>query len=145
LIALLPLATSAQAAADPRQLIVGNWLTADRGGIIQISLAPDGSYVGRIAGGNQPGRLDTRNPEESLRGRSLLGAILLRDLHYDGEGKWSGGLIYDPNNGHTYHCNAQLVTPNELKLRGYLGFSLIGRNELWTRYTGTRLELPPAH
>jgi len=146
LVLLLPLATIAQAAAtDPKQLILGNWLTADGGGIIHISLAADGSYEGRIAGGNQPGRLDTRNPDESLRGRSLLGAVLLRDLHYDGQGKWSGGRIYDPNNGHTYHCNAELVAPNELKLRGYLGFSLIGRNEMWTRYTGTRLDLPPVH
>jgi hypothetical protein len=56
-------------ADDPRSRILGNWLTADGSGIIRISVAADGSYEGRIVGGNQPGRRDARNPDASLRNR----------------------------------------------------------------------------
>jgi uncharacterized protein (DUF2147 family) len=124
--------------------ILGNWMTSDKSGIIQIVALPDGTYEGRIVGGNQPNRRDAKNPDQALRERMLLDQILLRGLRYDGNGKWSGGTIYDPNSGHTYKCTAELVAPDALKLRGFLGFSLLGRNEFWTRYLGTNLNLPPA-
>ena len=63
-------------------------------------------------------------------------------MKYDGEGKWSGGTIYDPDSGHTYSCHLELLEANKLKLRGYFGVSLLGRTQIWTRYTGTSLVLP---
>src|ERR1700728_2569463 len=69
--------------------ILGNWLTEPKDGIIQISLTAPSIYEGRIVGGNRPGRLDEMNPDPAQRGRPLRGQIILRHLHYDGDGKWS--------------------------------------------------------
>jgi uncharacterized protein (DUF2147 family) len=54
-------------------------------------------------------------------------------LSRDGDGAWSGGFIYDPNSGKTYRCKLKLKDRNTLKLRGYIGISLLGRTDVWTR------------
>ncbi len=51
----------------------------------------------------------------------------------NGEGKWTGGRIYDPNNGKTYKCTLELANDGTLKVRGYVGISWFGRTETWTR------------
>ena len=51
---------------------------------------------------------------------------------YD-NGEWTGGRIYDPQNGKDYKCYLKLKDPHTLSLRGYIGFSLLGRTEVWTR------------
>ena len=70
--------------------------------------------------------------------------MILHQMKYDGRAQWSGGSIYDPDTGHTYSCKLELLDPNKLKVRGFLGVSLLGRTQIWTRYTGTSLVLPPA-
>ena len=128
--------------AQTRQ-ILGRWLTEPRNGIIEISVAADGSYQGRIIGGNAPHRLDSKNPQASRRSELLLGQIILQQMKYDGHGQWSGGSIYDPDTGHTYSCRLELLDPDRLKVRGFFGFSILGRTQVWTRYTGTALVLAP--
>jgi uncharacterized protein (DUF2147 family) len=134
----------AGAAADltPTQ-ILGNWLTEHHDGIIEVSLAADGTHQGRIAGGNAPQRLDSHNPDESKRDRPLLGQFIVKGMKYDGEGKWSGGTIYDPDNGRSYKCRWELLDAARLQVRGFIGFSLLGRSQVWTRYQGTSMTLPP--
>lgn len=52
----------------------------------------------------------------------------------DSKGQFGGGQIMDPNNGKTYSCYLQLVSPNELKVRGYIGgMKALGRNQTWYR------------
>jgi len=131
------------AAADEQQSrILGNWLTETKDGIIQISAVAGGTYEGRIIGGNHPGRLDEKNPDPALRSKPLRGTIILRGLHYDGGGKWSGGAIYEPDSGRTYKCLVELLSADSLKMRGFIGFSLLGKSQTWTRYAGTSMDLP---
>ena len=52
---------------------------------------------------------------------------------YDGPGEWKGGDIYDPESGKTYSSYMFLKDKNTLKVRGYVGISLFGRTEVWTR------------
>jgi uncharacterized protein (DUF2147 family) len=143
-ILLFAVALGAIAADDQQSRILGNWLTESKDGIIQISVTAAGTYEGRIVGGNHPGRLDEKNPDPALRGKPLRGAIILRDLHYDGGGKWSGGTIYEPDSGRTYKCLVELMSADTLKMRGFIGFSLLGKSQTWTRYAGTSMDLPPA-
>ena len=90
-IGALLLAVTLVLANDAQQsLILGNWLSEAKDGIIQISLASDANYEGRIVGGNHPGRTDDKNPDPAERSKPLRGRVILRDLRYDGEGKWSG-------------------------------------------------------
>jgi len=47
---------------------------------------------------------------------------------------WTDGYILDPKNGKEYHCKIQLTEAGtKLLVRGYIGFSFIGRTQTWTR------------
>ncbi len=124
--------------------IGGNWLTEPRDGIIQLSVDAQGNLQGRIVGGNHPGLRDEHNPDATLRSRELRGQIILKDMKYDGNGRWSGGTIYKPDNGKTYKCKVELRGDDTLGVRGFIGFSLLGVTQTWTRYTGTSMDLQPA-
>lgn len=90
----------------------------------------EGRYFGKTIWIANPGR-DQKNPERSLRGRDLLGLVLLSDFKYDGGG-YSGGSVYDPKSGKTYDCKIT-IDGNQLKVRGYVGISLFGRTEYFQR------------
>jgi uncharacterized protein (DUF2147 family) len=140
-VALMAITTSLHAADDPQVAIQGNWLTEPKDGIIQISRNGD-VFEGRIIGGNEPGKLDVNNPDPAKRAFVLRGQQIVFGLKYDGDGEWSSGTIYDPKSGSTYKCKLQLRSDGTLKVRGYIGFSLIGKTQIWTRYTGASMDLP---
>jgi len=77
-------------------------------------------------------KTDKNNPDPALRSRPALGLELLKDFTYDGDNVYSGGTVYDPKNGKTYSCKMTLEG-NSLKIRGYVGISLFGRSEIFTR------------
>ena len=64
--------------------------------------------------------------------KPILGMDILTGLEEDGD-EWSGGKILDPKNGKIYKCFIELVEGDKLKVRGYLGFSLLGRTVYWDR------------
>lgn len=115
--------------------IEGRWLSGDKTGWIQIQLV-DGKPIGIAAGATDPadkGRVDKLNPDPALRGRSLLGITILQGFIYTAEHAWKDGTIYDPNSGNTYKSTMTLLDRNTLKVRGYIGVSLFGRSDTWTR------------
>lgn len=67
-----------------------------------------------------------------LKGAPITGMVILKDMEGKGK-KLEGGTILDPASGKTYSCNIELVEDNKLKLRGYIGFSLLGRTQYWHR------------
>ena len=75
----------------------------------------------------------------SQHNKPMLGLVIMRDMKWQGD-QYSGGRILDPNKGKSYHLNMHLVDGNTLKLRGYIGFPLIGRTQTWLRYTPTLAE-----
>ncbi len=125
-------------ADDAMRSIEGVWLSADGTGWIEIELGPDGP-VGRIAGSpddpdkEKPSDLDELNPDPALRHRQLLGLTIMDGFTSGSGGKWKNGRIYDPNSGKTYKCKLTQVDSDTLELRGYIGISLLGRTEKWTR------------
>jgi uncharacterized protein (DUF2147 family) len=128
------------AAADPSP--EGFWLTADKSGIIEIyRCADDGNLCGRLASFSinpddpNPQALDLKNPDPAARNRSLCGLIFMQDFKPAGANRWEEGSIYDPESGKTYHATVTLQADGALRLRGYIGISLIGRSEVWTRFT----------
>jgi uncharacterized protein (DUF2147 family) len=126
--------------------VVGNWQTEpDDGavGIVQISVDNAGNLQGKLVGGNHPGLKDVNNPDQSARSLELRGQVILRNMKYDGDGHWTGGTIYRASNGKTYKCNVTLASDGKLNVRAYIGFSLLGLTQGWTRYTGTSMDLPP--
>jgi uncharacterized protein (DUF2147 family) len=78
-------------------------------------------------------KTDIHNPDASKHSRPIIGMVFMSGFTSAGSGKWDNGTIYDPKSGNTYSCNMQLEGTNTLKLRGYIGISLIGRTETWKR------------
>ena len=117
--------------------ILGLWLSGDGDGWIEIRQQGE-EFIGVIKGSpnNKPGdppRLDDKNPDPTLRHRELDGLTFMTGFKYVGDGRWTGGTIYDPNSGKTYKGTMRLVDRNTLKLRGYIGISLFGRSDTWSR------------
>ncbi|HOZ52036.1 MAG TPA: DUF2147 domain-containing protein [Chitinophagaceae bacterium] len=135
------LATCFIAKAQNADDIIGNWKNGEGSGIIQIYKTTSGHYAGKIVWLKEPidpetgkPKLDKRNPDESLRTVPTLGLINLKGFSFDQEDKnWVDGTIYDPKNGKEYSCKAELTSKNVLEVRGYIGVSLLGRTDTWTR------------
>ena len=121
--------------ASPKD-IAGTWLSGDGDGLIEIQVE-GAAIAAHILGTPNPDRerpkSDTLNPDPTLRDRPLIGLNIFSGFTYDGNGKWSGGFIYDPNSGKTYRGKLRLVDTDTLEVRGFIGISLIGRSETWTR------------
>ena len=78
-------------------------------------------------------KVDTKNPDASHRKNPIMGMQIVNGLQPAGTGLWKNGKIYDPDSGKTYSAKATLASPDELDLRGFIGVSLLGRTEKWTR------------
>jgi uncharacterized protein (DUF2147 family) len=76
--------------------------------------------------------MDIHNPDAALRGKSLCNLEIGSHFHSSDAAHASGGTIYDPKSGNTYR-GQMVVDGDTLRLRGYIGFSLFGRTEIWHR------------
>jgi uncharacterized protein (DUF2147 family) len=140
---LLWAAGSGALMAQQANPILGRWLTQPGDGIIEITRTADNAYQGTIIGGNAPRRVDEHNPDPARRQQLLLGQVILKDMHDDGDGALAGGTIYEPDTGRTYKCRIEVLDHDRLKVRGFIGISLLGRSQVWTRFTGSSLDLSP--
>jgi uncharacterized protein (DUF2147 family) len=64
--------------------------------------------------------------------KPIMGLNVIKGLSKDGD-EYNGGKILDPKNGKLYKCLIVLEEKDKLKVRGYIGFSLIGRTQYWYR------------
>ena len=123
----------AQSADD----VVGKWISSSKEAHIQIYKKAN-SYFGKIVWLKTPNKengkpiLDEKNPNAKLRARAVLGLEIVKDLKYNNS-NWDDGTIYDPKSGKTYSSKITLNGNNQINLRGYIGLSLIGRSEVWTK------------
>jgi uncharacterized protein (DUF2147 family) len=144
------LASTCAFAAGPDD-ILGLWHTAKRDARIEIYKCGT-KYCGKIAwleeptypAGSKEGVpgtpiLDRKNPKPGLRKRPLIGVQILVDFAFAGNNLWKNGKIYNSRNGKIYNGKISLVSPNKLRVRGFIGISAIGGSTTWTRTkTGTK-------
>jgi uncharacterized protein (DUF2147 family) len=57
----------------------------------------------------------------------------MQGFQYDNGNKWDDGKIYNPKDGKTYSCYMKVLNANTMEVKGYIGFSLIGKSQTWTR------------
>lgn len=142
---LFLIAASCLVQAQHADDVIGNWKNGEGTGIIQIYKTTSGHYAGKIIWLKEPNdpetgkpKLDKRNPDKTKRTNPTLGLINMKGFKFDESGKeWKGGTIYDPKNGKEYSCKMWLNEKDKSKLevRGYIGISLIGRTDTWTKQT----------
>ncbi|MGD2004852.1 MAG: DUF2147 domain-containing protein [Flavobacteriaceae bacterium] len=72
------------------------------------------------------------NCKGALKNQSIAGMVIVNNLVKTEEG-WEEGTILDPKSGKEYDCYIEFIDENTLKVRGYLGFSLLGRTQIWKR------------
>ena len=80
--------------------------------------------------------LDKRNPVVDKRSRPLLGLSMLQGFTFK-KNRWLGGTIYDPESGKTYKCKISIKRDGTLKVRGFIGVSMLGRTSIWTKLSGS--------
>lgn len=123
--------------AQDANTIVGTWLTSSKEAKITITKKGD-LYFGKISWLKEPNnpdgtpKTDTKNENENLRNTPILGYQILNSFKWN-DGKWEDGTIYDPKKGSTYDCVIEAPEKNVLEVRGYIGFSMFGRTDTWTR------------
>jgi uncharacterized protein (DUF2147 family) len=135
--------TSAAVMADslPPDAMAGDWLTETRDATVRIRHDGD-RYDGVIVALRDPNgpdgkpARDVHNPDPPKRDRPIVGLTILWNFRATGGGSYDDGFVYDPDSGKTYHGQATLAGLGTLKLRGYVGISLFGRTETWTRVAG---------
>ena len=81
---------------------------------------------------------DARNPDETLRKRKIIGLVVMNSLMYNEQNNdWEQGQIYDPHSGKYWNATASLTKGGLLKVRGYWGFQLLGKDLLFKKILAT--------
>ncbi len=136
--------------AEDGDAILGLWATDPEGGGGEAHVEvtkQGGTYRGKIIWLAEPvygpgdpdgpegqSKTDTNNHDPDRRNDPVVGVLIVKDFIYKGKGIWHKGTIYDPDNGKTYKCKISFGDDEKiLKVRGFIGFSLLGRTTLWTR------------
>lgn len=119
--------------------ILGVWQNGSGKGHIMI-YKNAGRYFGKIIWLKQPfeengqPKVDKKNPDKELCTKPLIGRVMLRDFTFDNKDfEWENGKVYNPKDGKEYQCVMKLKDNNTLDVRGFLGFSFLGKTDTWQR------------
>ncbi len=120
----------------PPDAILGEWCTQKEEnrppGRVKFVQADDGTYTGIVSWSSDP-KKDQNNKDPKLRDRSIVGIVIMWHLRYD-DGEYVDGYVYNPEDGGTYRLNAEVLSPESLKVHGYFGIPLLGQSKTWLRY-----------
>jgi uncharacterized protein (DUF2147 family) len=150
LLGLLVLAGATAGSFQSGDEILGIWKTCDKQGKLESTIEiykEKNEYCAKVASLTKPNwpadddqgmagkaKNDRHNPNADLQSRLIVGLQIMRGFTYNpGKNVWEDGKVYDPGCGKTYKCKFTLVSSNQLEVRGYVGISLLGRTETWTR------------
>jgi len=144
---------------SPANEILGQWYTegneskvvvVERGGkffgtIIWLS---EPLYTAEEPDGDAGKPKRNKNASDPVEQKKpIIGLEVLKNFAYDADDKsWSGGTIYDPNNGRTYKCVIRMqadpkgVDGKSLHVRGYIGIPQLGRTTVWYRVPVDQME-----
>lgn len=118
--------------------VLGKWKTIDDDtgaakSIVEI-YESNGKIYGKVLQILEKGKEDKVCEEckGDKKNKPIKGMVIIDGLTKNDD-EWDGGKILDPKSGKEYKCVISLENENKLKVRGYVGFSLLGRTQYWTR------------
>ena len=127
--------------SSPASSPLGRWKTIDditgKAKSIVLIWEENGKLFGKVQRLVNP---DPKNPNPRCedcsgdqKGKPVVGLQILQNLSKDGN-NWSGGTILDPATGKIYKCLVSVLDGGaKLKVRGFIGVSLLGRTQYWQR------------
>ncbi len=68
-------------------------------------------------------------PDDPRYNKRILGMVLMKNLEKEEDNRWVNGIVLDPDNGTEYKCYLEVISPDTLKVRAYLGVPLLGRTK----------------
>jgi uncharacterized protein (DUF2147 family) len=120
------------------QSIVGKWKTIDdttgeAKSIVEV-FSKSGKIYAKVVEILDPANKNSvcKKCSGEDKNKPILGLTIIKGLSKDGS-EYNSGEILDPNNGKSYKCALSLESKDKLKVRGYIGFSLLGRTQYWHR------------
>jgi uncharacterized protein (DUF2147 family) len=137
IIGLLAIHITSFAGDSEADELLGIWLNHEKDAHVKIYKCGE-EFCGKIVWLKNPEedgapKKDKHNPDESLQSRPLKGLDILSGFDFDQDRKWDNGKIYNPRDGKTYSCYLKILEDGRLKVRGFVGISLLGKTNYWTR------------
>lgn len=118
--------------------VIGKWKTIDDStgeakSIVEI-YEKSGKIYGKVVEIFNPKRRKDLCNECSGEdaGKPIMGLTIIKGLTKNGD-EYDSGKILDPKNGKLYKCYIALEEKDVLKVRGYIGISIVGRTQYWQR------------
>lgn len=120
------------------QGVVGRWKTIDdetgqAKSIVEI-YEQNGKIYGKVVEILNPAKKDAKctKCKGADKDKPIDGLVIIKGLTKDGD-EYTDGDILDPNKGKLYSCTIKLNGKDKLDVRGYMGISMLGRTQTWTR------------
>jgi uncharacterized protein (DUF2147 family) len=93
-----------------------------QGKVLQVLISEDGPHP-------VCKKCDGDKKDQPIEGMTILWGV-----HKDGDNVWDGGKILDPKSGTVYKVKLSMSNGGQkLDVHGYVGFSLLGRSQIWIR------------
>ena len=118
---------AAMAAAEDA---IGTWKDDDTGGITQVYTCGAGICI-KVVTPSKGREVDSNNPNPTLKGRSMAGAVIMDGATKDGPNRWAG-KVYNSEDGKTYSGSLEVKGKNEVKLEGCV-LAILCKSHTWHR------------
>lgn len=132
LVAAVALTNPALAAVP--ESVLGKWRTPSRHGVVEIARCGE-SICGRLLESDgiraNPDLRDVNNKDTVKRTRKVKDLQMLGGFARETD-RWSGGWIYNPEDGGTYKATITPTDGKTLKLKGCIVWPLC-KTQTWTR------------